>query len=355
MRFTLDASFPRVVFGVGSFGSIGAEAERLGVERVLVVGTPGRAILLDDAIRLLGARSAGIFGEAVPHVPSGIAARARECAVSAKSDCILAVGGGSAIGVAKAVALTTGLPIIAVPTTYSGSEMTPVWGLTEDAVKVTGRDARVQPRTVIYDPELTLGLSASTSVATGMNAIAHCVEALYAPDANPLTSMMAEEGISVLSHSLPLIADAPRDLGARTHALYGSWLAGSALGAVQMGLQHKLSHTLGGTFGLSHAETHAVLLPHTAAYNADAAREAMLRIARALGGDDAPGALFDLNRRIGSLASLAALGMQITELERAADLAVEKPYANPRPVTRDGVLGILRRAFDGERPSRQLT
>ena len=347
MRFTFDALPTRVVFGAGSFGQLSEEVDRLEAKRVLLVGTHGRAGLLERARDLLGRRVAEVFDQAEMHAPADVADRARIQAETTHADLIVTVGGGSAIGVAKAVAFTTSLPILAVPTTYSGSEATPIWGTTRNGIKETGRDARVQPRTVIYDPELTLKLPPSVSAASGMNAIAHCVEAMYAPDANPVTTLMAEEGIRALATSLPQVVGSPEDLDARTTALYGAWMGGTVLGMVQMGLHHKLAHTLGGSFGLPHAETHAVLLPYTAEYNAPAAYEVMLPAARALGVSDAPGALFELGLRIGTPRSLAALGMREEDLERAASIAVERAYPNPRPVTREGVMSILRKAFDG--------
>ena len=383
MRFAVDPSLTRVVFGAGCFSQLPEEVERLGSQRVFLVGTQGRKPLLTRAAELLGPRAVGIFDEAVLHVPEAVAIRARSASASAGADAIVAIGGGSAIGVAKAIAIASeeGIPIVAVPTTYSGSEVTPLWGVTQAGQKRTARDARVQPRVVLYDPELTLELPVSISGASGMNAIAHCVEALYAPDRNPLTSLMAEEGIRALAVSLPAIADTPHDITHRTKAMYGAWLAGASLGAVEMGLHHKLAHTLGGSFDLPHAETHAVLLPYTAEYNMNAASEAMSRVALALGEDpptvtfyeenpwpadsgpldsmseaihpsQAPVALFELGRRIGTPASLAEIGMRLSELPKAADLAVERPYPNPEPVTRDGVLALLRKAFDGFPPFR---
>jgi alcohol dehydrogenase class IV len=349
VRFTIDAAQPRVVFGAGSLASLPAEMDRLGARRILIVSTRGRSELLQRVAGLLGERVAGTFDEAVVHVPEAVASRAIIAAATAHADSVLSVGGGSPIGVAKAIALATLLPIVAVPTTYSGSEMTSLWGLTRGGVKHTGRDARVQARTVLYDPELTVELPQSVSGASGMNAIAHCVEALYAPDANPVTSWMAEEGIRALGESLSMIVDTPGDIEARTRAMYGAWLAGASLAAVQMGLHHKLAHVLGGSFDLPHAETHAVLLPYTAEYNAPAAADAMSRVARALGGSSAPVALYDLGRRLRVPVSLRDVGMKEPDLDRAADLAIERPYANPARVTREGVLSILRRAFAGQR------
>lgn len=347
MQFVFEPAHSRVVFGAGCIARLPAEADLLGARRILIVRTIARLELYRRVIELLGERVSGTYDRAQVHVPESVTAAAREAALQYGADSILAIGGGSAIGVAKAIALASDIPIIAIPTTYSGSEMTPLWGMTRGGVKQTGRDPRVQPRTVLYDPELTLGLPVPISATSGMNAIAHCVEALYAPDANPVTSWMAEEGISALGKALPAIVESPGEITARTQALYGAWLAGSALGAVQMGLHHKLCHTLGGSFDLPHAETHSVLLPYTAAYNLSAAPAAMDSVVRALGVAPAPAALYDLGRRLGTPQSLSEIGMRSTDLTRAADLAVERPYANPRPVTREGVLGILTNAFEG--------
>jgi maleylacetate reductase len=291
--FVYNALPGRVVFGAGALAQLPQELERLGAKRALLLSTQGRA---EDARRLaasLGARAAGVYDKAVMHVPLPVAEDARRVARELGADCCIALGGGSTVGLAKAIALTSSLPVLAIPTTYSGSEMTTVYGLTEGGLKRTGRDARVLPRTVIYDPALTLGLPAHTSAASGMNAIAHCVEALYAADANPITSLMAEEGIRALAAALPLIMKNQNDLDARSDALYGAWLAGVALGSTGVALHHKLCHTLGGSFNLPHAETHAIVLPHAARYNRDAAPEAMARVARALGADDAPRGLYD--------------------------------------------------------------
>ena len=347
MRFTYEAKLPRVVFGAGSLASLPEEIDRLSAERILIVATPGRSDFVEYAREVLGGRVSGVFDEAVVHVPEAVAARAIIAAATARADCILSIGGGSAIGVSKAIAMATNLSIVAVPTTYSGSEMTPLWGLTRHGVKHTGRDSRVQPRTVIYDPKLTLDLPASVSTASGMNAMAHCVEALYARDANPVTSWMSDEGIRSLGESLPIIVDAPHDVDARTRAMYGAWLGGAALASVQMGLHHKLCHVLGGSFDLPHAETHAVLLPYTAEFNAPAASDAMSRAARALNATNAPVALYKLCRRLPIPQSLAEIGMQESDLDRAATQAMEQTYPNPRPVTRVDVASILERAFAG--------
>jgi len=340
----------RVVFGAGAVAQLPAEVDALGAKRALVLATPGREA---DARRLtapLGARVAGVYAGAVMHVPVEVAEDARRVAKELGADCCVAIGGGSTVGLGKAIALTSGMPVLAVPTTYSGSEMTPIQGFTEKGLKRTQRDPRMLPRTVIYDPELTYGLPVATSAASGMNAIAHCVEALYAKDANPVISIMAEEGIRALAAALPRIVNEPQDAEARGDALYGAWLAGVALGSVGIGLHHKLCHTLGGTWNLPHAETHAIVLPHAARYNRDAAPEAMARVARALGAADAPTGLYDLETKLALKMRLADLGMPERDLERAAKLASESPYPNPAPLTYDGILSLLRAAHAGRRP-----
>lgn len=348
--FVYDALPGRVVFGAGTLARLPDELDRLGAKRALLLSTPGRAEGARRLAQTLGARAAGVYDKARMHVPLEVAEDARRAALELGADCCVAVGGGSTVGLAKAIALTTGLPIVAVPTTYSGSEMTTVYGLTEGGLKRTARDTRVLPKTVIYDPELTLGLPPATSAASGMNAIAHCVEALYAQDGNPIISLMAEEGIRGLAVALPLIIKNQNDLNARSDALYGAWLAGAALGATGTGLHHKLCHTLGGSFNLPHAETHSIVLPHAARYNRDAAPEAMARVARALGASDAPRGLYDLEVKLNLKMKLSDLGLREADLERAAKLALERPYPNPRPVEYEGVLALLRAAYEGSRP-----
>ena len=352
MRQFVYAGLPsRVVFGAGSISQLAAEVDLLGAKRALVLATAGRSTVVRALTAGLGERLAGFYGGAVMHVPLEVAADARRVARELGADCCVAVGGGSTIGLGKAIALTSGMPVIAVPTTYSGSEMTAILGLTEGGIKKTQRDPAVLPKTVVYDPELTLGLSPGTSAASGMNAIAHCVEALYAHDGNPIHALFAEEGIRALAAALPQVVADPRNLEARSQALYGAWLSGVSFATVSMGLHHKLCHVLGGTFNLPHAETHSIVLPHAARYNRDAAPEAMARIARSLGTDDAPGALYDLEAGLGLKLKLEDIGMPADGLARAARIVTESPYANPRPVVYDAVLQLLRDAYDGRRPS----
>ena len=348
--FTYDQPASRVIFGIGSFDRVQDEVKRLGSKRALVLATPEQRTDAEEAARRLGPMAAGIFAEAVMHVPIETARQAREIARSLDADCCVAIGGGSTIGLGKAIALDSGLPILAIPTTFAGSEMTPIYGLTEGGLKKTGRDRKVLPRTVIYDPTLTLTLPSRIAGPSGMNAIAHCVEGLYAEDGNPIISLFAAEGIRALARSLPRVVEAPADIEARSDALYGAWLAGAVLGAVSIGIHHKLCHTLGGTFNLPHAEVHTVILPHAVAFNTKAAPEAMRIAAEALGAENAAQGIYDLAVRIGAPVALKDIGMPADGLERAADLATQNPYANPRPVEYAGVLELLRNAYAGERP-----
>ena len=348
--FVHQALASRVVFGAGSLQQLEREIEALGATRALVLSTPEQADAARRVAELLGARAAGIFPRAVMHVPIETAREARDEARRLGADCAVAIGGGSTTGLGKAIALDSGLPILAIPTTYAGSEMTSIYGLTDAGVKKTGRDPRVLPRTVIYDPELTLGLPLRMTVTSALNAIAHAAEGLYAFDANPIVSMMAEEGIRALAAALPRLQEQPDDLPARSDALYGAWLCGSVLGAVAMGLHHKLCHTLGGTFNLPHAEVHTVILPHALAYNAAHAPEAMRRIARALGSTSAAAGVFELSRRQQAPLALKDIGMPADGLDQAAELAVQNQYPNPRPLERAAIRALLQRAFDGAPP-----
>ncbi|WPH17787.1 maleylacetate reductase [Variovorax paradoxus] len=349
-RFVYTASPSRIVFGADSIDQLPAEIERLGATRALVLCTPNQREQAQAIADRLPGRVAGIFDEAAMHVPIETARKARALASELKADCALAVGGGSTIGLGKAIALESGLPIIAVPTTYAGSEATPIYGITEAGLKKTGRDARVLPRVVIYDPRLTLSLPLDLTVTSAINAMAHAAEGLYAYDGNPVISLMAEEGIRACAAALQPLRDDLRDLPARSQALYGAWLCGTVLGAVSMGLHHKLCHTLGGTFDLPHAQVHTVVLPHALAYNASAAPQAMARIAKALGVADAAMGFFELARTHGAAVSLKAIGMPAAGLEHAADLAVSNQYPNPRPLEKAALRTLLDRAWEGAPP-----
>jgi alcohol dehydrogenase class IV len=341
----------RVVFGAGTLEHLEREIEMLGSSRALVLCTPQQRDQAQVVADRLKTRCVGIFDRAVMHVPIETAREAREQARALKADCAVAVGGGSTTGLGKAIALESSLPILAIPTTYAGSEMTPIYGLTEGGMKKTGRDARVLPRTVIYDVNLTLSLPPALSATSGMNAIAHAVEALYAQDANPIMSLLAQEGIRALSSGLPGVVKNPQDIEARSQCLYGAWLCGAVLGSVGMALHHKLCHTLGGTFNLPHAETHTVVLPHAVAYNRAAAPDAMRAAARAIGADDAAQGLYALARSLGAPLALKDIGMREADLDRAAQLATESPYYNPRPVEYGAIRQLLDDAYHGRAPA----
>lgn len=348
--FTYTTPAARVVFGAGSMNLVQQEVENLGARRAIVLCTPQQKEQADTVSALLGPSSAGVYDGAQMHVPIENARRAREFAKEVGADCAVAIGGGSTIGLGKAIALESSLPIIAIPTTYAGSEMTPIFGITENGLKRTGRDPKVLPKTVLYDPMLSIGLPAQMSFVSGLNAIAHAAEGLYSKDGNPVMAMMAEEGIRSLAKGLRGINTSQRDVDARSEALYGAWLCGMVLGNVGMALHHKLCHTLGGTFNLPHAETHAIVLPHALAYNSGAANDAMVRIARALDAESAADGCYDLARELGVPAGLAEIGLREEDLDHACEVAMSNPYWNPRPIESGPLRELLERALAGSRP-----
>ena len=340
----------RVIFGRGSIARLSEEVTRLGARRALIISTLAEQHFAQNAADRLGDLAAGLFTEAVMHTPIDMVRAARRQAAELKADCYVAIGGGSTIGAGKSIALETANPIVAVPTTYAGSEMTPIYGITEGNVKKTGRDDRVLPRTVIYDVDLTLSLPPQISGPSGMNAIAHCVEGLYTRETNPILTLMAAEGIRALARSLPVVVREPQNLEARSDAQYGAWLAGTVLGSAGTAIHHKLCHTLGGTFNLPHADTHTVILPHAMVYNRDAAADAMHIVADALGVSDAARGMYDLAACMDAPTSLKQLGMPEEGLDRAAQLATENPYWNPRPLDRAALRELLENAYHGRRP-----
>jgi maleylacetate reductase len=356
LSFVHESRAQRVRFGAGSLAAVADEVAALGARRAIVLCTPEQRATAEDVAARLGDRAAGIFAGAVMHVPVEVAREARAYAATVNADCAVAVGGGSTTGLGKAIALESSFPILAVPTTYAGSEMTPIWGITEGGVKKTGRDARVLPRGVLYDPELTLSLPLAMTVTSAINAIAHAVEGLYAPDGNPVLALQAEEGIRAAASAVLRLPRRPGDIDARSEALYAAWLCGSVLGSVSMGLHHKLCHTLGGTFDLPHADVHTVILPHALAFNAAHAPQAVTRITRAFdaagvpAGPDVASRLFALIEAAGAPTSLAAIGMPADGLDRAAELAAQNQYPNPRPLERPALRALLERAYTGASP-----
>jgi len=348
--FNYEVAPGRVIFGAGRLSELPEELDRLGIRRALLIVTADQAALADRAAALVGDRACAIYAGAVMHTPLGVTEAALLLLRSASCDVLVALGGGSTIGLSKALALRTDQPQIAVPTTYAGSEMTPILGETVEGRKTTQRSPKVLPETVIYDPDLTMSLPPGLSAVSGMNAMAHAMEALYAREANPIVSLMAEEAIASLGRSLPRIVVEPGNAEARIDALYGGWLCGSCLGAVGMALHHKICHVLGGAYGLPHAETHAVILPHAAAFNADAAPDAMRRVARALGAVDAAQGLFALGRSLRVPASLRALGIPEDGIDLAVRQVGQDAYWNPRPLEPEAIRAMLHRAWRGEAP-----
>jgi len=341
----------RVIFGDGALGRVPEAAAELGIRRALVVTTRSGAVVGRRALASLGQQGAALFDAAAMHTPVEVTERAMALVRERAIDGVIAIGGGSAIGLAKALALRTDMPQIAVPTTYAGSEMTPILGQTEGGVKTTQRTAKVQPEVVIYDPELTFGLPQAVGVTSGFNAIAHGVEALYAREPNPILTLVSEEGVRAMAAALPRIVAAPDDREARGEAMSGAWLCGWALAGGGTALHHKLCHVLGGAFDLPHAELHTIILPHALAYNAPAVPDTMARLRRALGTNADPAlALQALSQKLGAPKSLAEIGMPADGIDRALDLAFEAPYWNPRPLERDGLKGLLQRAYAGAPP-----
>ncbi len=343
-RLEYEALPSRVVFGVGSVAGVGAELERLGSRRALLIDGLVDAAVAASVAALIGSRHAGTLGGVRQHVPADLVASARSTAATLEADALVALGGGSAIGLAKAIALDARLPIVAVPTTYAGSEMTPIWGITTDARKQTGRDLVVLPRAVVYDPGLTVTFPAAASAASGMNAIAHCVEALWTAQANPVTDALATEGIAVLAAGLCGVVRDPSDLEARSVALRGAWLGGTALAIGGTALHHKICHVLGGAFDLPHAEVHAHVLPAVVEHFRTAAPAALERVARALDAEDAVSGLRELASDLGLSGGLRELGLDDDRIELASELIASAAPSIPAAVTRDDVRGILQQA-----------
>jgi maleylacetate reductase len=351
--FVYNGAPGRVIFGRGTLAKLGDEVRALGHSRALVLSTPPQQAQAAAVAKDLGKFAVGLFAGATMHTPVGVTEAAVNQARELEADCVISVGGGSTTGLGKAIALRTDIDQIVVPTTYAGSEMTPILGETSDGVKATQKSSKILPEVVIYDVDLTLSLPPSLSATSGINAIAHAVEALYAQDRNPITSLMAEDGLKALARALPRIVATPSDVEARSDALYGAWLCGTCLGSVGMALHHKLCHTLGGLFDLPHAETHTAVLPHATAYNEPAEPGAMARIAQALSASNAAEGLYDLAGRLGAKRALRDLGMPEDGIDRATDLAVTNPYWNPRPIEREAIRALIARAWAGDPPSGQ--
>jgi maleylacetate reductase len=339
--FVYTALPTRVIFGRGKILEAAAEAKRLGIKHPLVITTAHQA---DSVAQIIASTGGFPFAEAAMHTPVSVTEAALAVLKDQGCDGTIALGGGSSTGLGKAIALRTDLPQLVIPTSYAGSEMTNILGETQAGAKTTKRDSRIQPETVIYDPDLLDTLPDRFAATSGMNAIAHAVEGLYAVDGNPIVSLMAEEGIRALASALP------KGKIGHDEALYGAWLCGTVLGSAAMALHHKLCHVLGGTFDLPHAETHTVILPHATSYNAPGSPEAMERIKRALGATHAAGGLHDLAKGLHAPLTLKDLGMPESGLDRAAEIAAANPYSNPTPIERAAIRKLLDDAFHGRRP-----
>jgi maleylacetate reductase len=338
--FTHDVPPQRVVFASGALARVADEAARLKIERALIVATPGSGARLGEKVSdLLGARAAGLHAHAVIHVPKAVVEAGLAATREARADGVVAVGGGAAIGLAKAIALQTALPILAIPTTYSGSEATPIYGMTDGERKVTGRDVKVVPRTIVYDPDLTLGLPAAVSAASGMNAIAHCVEAFWVESRTPITVGLASEAMRRFGQSLPAAVADGSNILARADCLIAAWLAGTVLSA-GAALQHKLAHVLGG-LGLPHAEVHAIILPHVMRFNLEAAPEAKTRLEDALDSDDPAGAIASMLNKFPIPERLREIGFDPGKKDFVAAEVAAASLVSPRPVSADDVRGML--------------
>jgi maleylacetate reductase len=341
--FALRLAQMRVRFGTPAAVAVAEELAALGLTRAVVLSTASQQPTAQAFAAAIGAIDT--FAGAVMHTPVEVTGQAVAFVRRIGADAVVALGGGSTIGLGKAIALHTGLPQIAVPTTYAGSESTAILGQTKHGRKTTQTNPKVQPGTIIFDPALVATLPVPLTVTSGLNAIAHAVEALYARDRNPLTSTLAAQGLQAMIAGLPEVAANPTDLAARSRTQYGAFLCGLVLGHVGMSLHHKLCHTLGGSFGLPHAETHAVILPHATGFNAAAVGDQLAPLT-ALVGDPGRG-LQHFAASLNAPMALRDLGMKETDLDRAADIAVQNPYWNPRPVDRPGVRALLQRAWYG--------
>ena len=347
--FTHTASASRIVFARGARRQLSDELDRLSVSKAVVLSTSHQAINAKTIAELLGSQAAGVFSAAAMHTPVEVTATAMARVEALGADGVVSFGGGSTTGLGKAIAARTGLPQVVIPTTYAGSEVTPVLGETENGLKTTRTGPEILPETVIYDPDLTDTLPVSLAVTSGLNAMAHAAEGIYARDGSPLFTAIAVEALGALHDALPTIVADPGDKEARDHALYGAWLCGTVLGGVGMSIHHKLCHTLGGTLDLPHAATHAIMLPHTIDFVEQAVPEALAPASRLLG-LRAGQALYDFAGELGAPRTLKQLGVTEADIDRVAELATANPYWAPRSIELLGVRALLQRAWSGLRP-----
>ena len=349
--FTFPGLTTRVVFGHGTLAQVPDEVARLGRSRALVLCTPHQQDEARALAERLGDKAAGLYAGATMHTPVEVTDDAIAAFRAADADCVVSLGGGSTTGLGKAIALRTGADQVVIPTTYAGSEMTDILGETRGGEKTTRRDPAIRPEVVIYDVDLTLTLPVALTVTSALNAIAHAMEGFYAPDRNPVTEALSRDAMTAFRDALPVLMHDPKDQEARAKALFAAWGCSLTLGQVTMALHHKLAHVLGGSFGLPHAETHAVLLPHTTAFNESETRDLLMPIAETFGHGGAGRGLWHFAKSVNAPLRLEDLGLKAADLDRATEIATNNPYANPRPVTRDGIRHLLQQAFDGHCPS----
>lgn len=357
-NFVFTSTPSHVIFGSGTIKSLPEKLRQLSLSRPLLVSTPaqvGQAKELNSVLKG-HVEIAGIFPEATMHTPIHVTNKGLQFARDTQADSIVSIGGGSTIGLGKALSIRTGLYHIAIPTTYAGSEVTPILGETDGGRKTTRSDPKILPGTVIYDVDLTMTLPTSLTMTSGVNAIAHAVEALYARNSNPIIRLFAQEGIRALASSLHELVAAPQSPTARSLALYGAWMCGVCLGSVGMSLHHKLCHTLGGSFNLPHSETHAIVLPHAVAYNYSSVPGAMKMLADCLPGSDGD-AIAGLNLLVGGLGvptALQSVGMKEEDIATAAGIAMSNSYWNPRVIEEKPLREVIRRAWAGEKARADL-
>ncbi len=351
LQFEHETLGQRVLFGHGRAADhIRSEVARIGAERIMLIASKSQVTAAKEATSLVDVR---IFHDDVQqHVPLEAAAKAREIARAEDIDLVISVGGGSSVGLAKAIALTTHLPIIAVPTTYAGSEATNVWGITENAHKTTGTDNMVLPATVVYDTAYTSSMPSDLAVASGLNALAHCIDSMWSPRSNPINRALALEGIRALIAGLSKITADPLDLLGRENALYGAYLSAVAFASAGSGLHHKICHVLGGTYNLPHAQTHAVILPHVLALNLSGiSRELAARLSDAFGAETPVAGLAALYKRLGAPNNLQEFGFDELHIAEAASLILPVvPASNPVKVRKDNLEALLAAARTGQEP-----
>ncbi len=340
-----------IVFAVGALKRLPEELDKLGLSKALVLTTPNQSQTGLEIISMLGHHAVGLFDQTMMHVPADTLAAATAIATKLGADCTIALGGGSTTGLGKALAAREGLDNIVIPTSYAGSEMTDIWAVTEADRKVTARDSAVVPTLTIYDPTLTLTLPPKFAATSGLNAMAQAVVNVATDRPNPIISSLATDAIRALAHSLPQIMVEPDNMDARAEALYGASMAGGALGTGITGLHHRLCHTFGGTFNTPHAETHAILLPHSVAYNAAATAEGTRKVATAMGVENAAVGIHELAKTLGAPTALSEIGIREADLDKAVEVTLEKPFNNPEPVSAERLRKLLYNAYHGHSPS----